>query len=155
MYSGSADPFIQISFAVSRLQASCSAVVQAWQRELKGSWGVCFWTPFQRKQVPCCLQDYRTLACTLPAGFLLCPSLGLCPFSHGLFPWYKASCSQASLHPCHTGLFAAGPALMYPRQLKQESFLLLVKSCTLKQNTWNKIPQAVLFLFHETLILLV
>lgn len=51
--------------------------------------------------------------------------------------------------------FAAGPALMYLRQLKQESFLPPVKPCTLKQNTWNNIPQAVLFLFHETLILLV
>lgn len=51
--------------------------------------------------------------------------------------------------------FAAGPALMYLRQLKQGSFLPLVKSCTLKQNTWNNIPQSVVFLFHETLILLV
>lgn len=51
--------------------------------------------------------------------------------------------------------FAAGPALMNLRQRKQESFLLLVRSCMLKQSTWNNIPQAVLFLFHETLILLV
>lgn len=50
------------------------------KERLEGSCKAWLWPPFSRRQVP---QDYKVLAYTLAAGFLLRPSLRLCP----LLPW--------------------------------------------------------------------
>lgn len=153
MWSGSADPFLQTSFT----SADFRLLALQWslhdRENSKAAVGLAFGH----------LSDIsKSLVCRIikhwHAPFLqsFCPAhlLGSAP-SPIVYTHCTKPVAFKQLSALVTEGFAAGLPLMYLRQLKQESFLPLVKSCTLKQNTWNKIPQAVLFLFHDTLVLLV
>lgn len=126
-------------------QAFCSAGAERTQRPA-------FWC----KQVLCFFQEYKVLRWCAPFLWVFCSAhlLGSSP-SPMVYPHGTNPVAFQQLSTLATQGFAAGLALMYLRQLKHKSLLPLVKSCTMKQNTWNKIPKAVLFLFHEALILLV
>lgn len=76
------------------------------KERLKGSCEAWFWPPFWCKQVPRCFQDYKTLAYTLAAGFLLRPSLRLwLPPSPTVYPHgiKLVAFKEGSVHPCSTG----------------------------------------------------